>query len=822
MSEKLLTILLIEDEPAHAELVRRAFEDRGAILRDREIRLTIVETLAAARVCLTDEATRPQIIIADWRLPDGESLQLLTGSGAWGNLPIVIMTSHGNERVAVEALKAGALDYVVKSDTTLLDMPHLVERALREWTVLIERAQMEQALHASEDRFRSLVQHSTDLITIHAADGTVLYETPSAARLLGYGPQGLIGRNPFEWVHPNDVSRVQQALEQVLTRTNLGTPTEYRIRHANGEWCYMESVGVNLLDDPGICGIVLTSRDITGRKQAEAALRDSEERLRLALEAARSGTWNWDIQADCVTWSDEAARMFGRRAAELGTTYEAYLSLIYRPDVDSVVHIIGTSLLGKNQKYRIEHRVVWPDGSLHWVESLGQVYHDEQGRPRRMTGTMADVSERKQSEEALRQYVERLTTLHVIDQAILAEQPIGVIAQATLSRVQRLVPNQRAGVILFEPETQSAVVVAAVIEGEIKQTDIRFPLSNFEIKDELLQGQIHVERDITELGEPSLVEQRMAARGIRSYLDAPLIVKGELIGVMGLEAAAPDAFQGDLQAVAREVADQLAIAIQQTRLFEQNRRHAAELELRVADRTRELTAANEQLAELDRLKSKFVSDVSHELRTPIANLKLYADLLERGLPDKQAHYRAVLKQQTQRLSQLVEDILDLSRLEIARREVLFGPVDLSAVIDQIVTAHQPRAEAAGLRLSFTVTDDLPPVRGDIHQLTQVMTNLIVNALNYTPQGWVQVSMAAADGQIRVAVADSGQGIAPEDLPHIFDRFYRGREARKRDIPGTGLGLAIVKEIVEAHQGVITVDSRVNEGTTFRVDLPISL
>ena len=127
-----------------------------------------------------------------------------------------------------------------------------------------------------------------------------------------------------------------------------------------------------------------------------------------------------------------------------------------------------------------------------------------------------------------------------------------------------------------------------------------------------------------------------------------------------------------------------------------------------------------------------------------------------------------------------------------------------------------------MQLSFAVADDLPPVRGDIHQLTQVMTNLIVNALNYTPQGWVQVSMAAADGQIRVAVADSGQGSAPEDLPHIFDRFYRGREARKRDIPGTGLGLAIVKEIVEAHQGVITVDSRVNEGTTFRVDLPISL
>ena len=814
MNDNPLAILLVEDEPAHAELVRRAFEERGTA-----VRLTVVETLSAARACLADETTRPRLIIADWRLPDGESLQLLTEPGARLDIPMMIMTSHGNERVAVEAMKAGALDYVVKSDITLLDMPHLAERALREWTILAERTQMENALRASEDRFRSLVQNSTDLITIHTADGTVLYETPSAARLLGYGPDGLVGRNPLDWVHPDDAQVVQAALARVVNRTNPGTPTEYRIRHAAGEWRYMESVAINLLDNPGIQGIVLTSRDVTERKRAEAALRDSEERVRLALEAARSGTWSWDIQADCVTWSEEAARIFGRRAADLGSTYEAYLSSIHQPDVDNVVHIIGASLLGKNQKYRIEHRVIWPDGSVHWVESLGQVYHDAGGRPSRMTGTVADVSERKQAEEALRQYVERLTTLHLIDQAILAEQPIGVIAQVTLSRIQRLMPNERAGVILFEAQTE-AVVVAALMDGAIKQTNIRFPLNDFEVKDELRQGQIHVVNEVAALPAPSRVERRMLERGIRSYLDAPLLAKGELIGVLSLESVESGAFRGELGAVAREVADQLSIAIQQARLFEQNRRHAAELEQRVADRTRELTAANEQLAELDRLKSKFVSDVSHELRTPIANLKLYADLLERGQPDKQAHYRAVLKQQTQRLSQLVEDILDLSRLEIARQNALFGPVDLSAVIDQVVTAHQARAEVAGLQLSFAAQDDLPPVCGDIHQLTQVMTNLIANALNYTPRGWVRVAMTAQAGQVCVRVADSGQGIAPDDLPHIFDRFYRGREARQRDIPGTGLGLAIVKEIVELHHGALTVDSRVGEGTTFEVRLPV--
>ncbi|MBI5563922.1 MAG: PAS domain S-box protein [Chloroflexi bacterium] len=558
---------------------------------------------------------------------------------------------------------------------------------------ITERKQVEAALRVSEDRFRSLVQNASDIITVHKADGTIVYESPSAARVLGYAAGGLIGRNPIELIHPDDAQLLQTNWQEVVDQHTDGQPTELRFHRADGEWLYLEVIGKNLLEHPGIRGIVVTARDVTERRRAE---------------------------------------------------------------------------------------------------------------------------------HALRQYVERLTTLHLIDQAILSEQPIGVIAQAALSRVQRLVSNQRAEVTLFEAQTGEAIVVAGLLDGEVKPLDVHFPLSAVEARDALRRGQVHVEPDVTRLSEPSPEERRMLARGSRSYVAAPLIVKGDLIGVLNLESAELNAFHDELSVVIREVADQLAIAIQQAWLFEQNRQHAAELEQRVADRTRELTAANEQLTELDRLKSKFVSDVSHELRTPIANLKLYAGLLERGKPEKLGHYRTVLKQQTQRLSQLVEDILDLSRLEIAKQHALFGPVDLYAVIDQIVTAHQPRAEAAGLALTFAAADDLPPVRGDIHQLTQVMTNLIVNALNYTSQGGVQVTLTATDGHMRVGVVDSGQGIASDDLPHIFERFYRGRQARQRDVPGTGLGLAIVKEIVELHHGSITVDSRVDQGTTFRVDLPVNL
>jgi signal transduction histidine kinase len=249
---------------------------------------------------------------------------------------------------------------------------------------------------------------------------------------------------------------------------------------------------------------------------------------------------------------------------------------------------------------------------------------------------------------------------------------------------------------------------------------------------------------------------------------------------------------------------------------------AGTLELQVAARTRELAEANERLTELDRLKSKFVSDVSHELRTPIANLKLYIDLLTHGRPEKQAQYMAVLEQQIKRVVELVDNILELSRLEQRKaQDSVYQAVALNEVVEQVVAALQPRAEAAGLQLMCVLAHNLPPAYGDANQLAQVITNLVVNALNYTPEGYVRVSTHAQSDQVCLRVADSGSGIAPEDLPHVFERFYRGQRVPKNDIPGTGLGLSIVKEIVELHSGRIEVDSQLGQGTTFTVQLKTS-
>ncbi|NTU64687.1 MAG: HAMP domain-containing histidine kinase, partial [Chloroflexi bacterium] len=225
------------------------------------------------------------------------------------------------------------------------------------------------------------------------------------------------------------------------------------------------------------------------------------------------------------------------------------------------------------------------------------------------------------------------------------------------------------------------------------------------------------------------------------------------------------------------------------------------------------------LTELDRMKDRFVSNVSHELRTPLANTKLYLQLLERGKPDKRAEYMQTLHREVSHLEGMIEDLLDLSQLEQDKTEVWLAPVDLNALLKQASVVQQPRAETAGLGLTFEPTAKPLLARGDLLRLQQVATNLITNAINYTPAGAVHIRSFQCDDRVGFEIRDSGMGIASEDLPHVFERFYRGKRASQSNVRGTGLGLNIVKEIVDWHGGQIEVDSQVGCGSSFTVYLP---
>ncbi|MBE2223350.1 MAG: GAF domain-containing protein [Anaerolineae bacterium] len=307
-----------------------------------------------------------------------------------------------------------------------------------------------------------------------------------------------------------------------------------------------------------------------------------------------------------------------------------------------------------------------------------------------------------------------------------------------------------------------------------------------------------------------------------SALILPIPLRQEIIGIIGIGAKEMRVFQETEIRLLHRVSEELGRVLEITDLYAQLREHAAELEVRVVERTQELADANEQLQALDKMKSRFVSDVSHELRTPVTNLKLYLDLLDHKGAASLDQYLPVLQKQVDRLGQLIQDILNLSRLELGHAKLEFDLLDLNALVTEVVVAHELRAQAKELILRFEPDDALPLILGERNQLAQVVTNLVVNAINYSFEGIIYITTAVSPpNMISLTISDNGIGLLPEDLPHLFDRFYRGQQVRQSSIPGTGLGLAIADEIVRIHDGRLEVESTPGEGSTFRVLLPIS-
>ena len=225
--------------------------------------------------------------------------------------------------------------------------------------------------------------------------------------------------------------------------------------------------------------------------------------------------------------------------------------------------------------------------------------------------------------------------------------------------------------------------------------------------------------------------------------------------------------------------------------------------------------------EVSRLKSQFVSAVSHEFRSPLTSIRQLAELLDRGVPspERSRQYFKVILDESERLSRLVERVLDFSRMEEGRQEYTMAPIDTTPWLTQV--ARAAAHVLAAKRLETSIPAGLPPIVGDAEALATAVHNLLDNAAKYSPGcDTVWLSAAARTGAIAISVRDRGVGIAPEDRPHLFDRFYRGA-AMADVVKGTGLGLSLVKHIIDAHRGHVRIESAPGDGTTVTVEIPVS-
>ncbi len=295
--------------------------------------------------------------------------------------------------------------------------------------------------------------------------------------------------------------------------------------------------------------------------------------------------------------------------------------------------------------------------------------------------------------------------------------------------------------------------------------------------------------------------------------------------ILASKASGMTEWRGDEELTAILVT-QLVVAIENSALYEELWRSRQELEHKIQDRTRELASANEQLIRLNKAKSDFVSAVSHELRTPLAAIKGYAALLLSGqfgaLKQAQAERLAKIEKHTDLLTQLINNLLDIARIESGRVMMEPRAINIQEFFASVIDVLKPQLDAKHLRLALDV-DGVTRFVADPTHLPRVFVNLLSNAVKYTPEGGTITVTVQQQGDTLVStVKDQGCGIAPHDLPKLFQEFYRAANPVNEHVRGTGLGLALAKRIVEAHQGQIWVTSEVDKGTTFTFTLPAEL
>ncbi len=417
----------------------------------------------------------------------------------------------------------------------------------------------------------------------------------------------------------------------------------------------------------------------------------------------------------------------------------------------------------------------------------------------------------EQTEKAQRS-AQRLSTLHEIDRAILAAQSIESLAAEALSRLKPILPSDQAAVLTFNWDTNQARILAGEIAGDVAQRVVSI---SERVSLEWLRNReptFYVE-DIATLNPRPPALERQLADGYHSFLAVALLVEDNLIGDLTLFARQTAAFSSQDQEIAREIAAQLAIAIQQEKLRSQLQGYASELEQRVAERTVKLEEINHEL-------ESFTYSVSHDLRAPLRTIQGFAQaLLEDygdSLDELGQEYARYLVEGAMQMDTLITDLLAYSRL--SRTEIQLQPIALDAVVQEAL--HQLSTQLQERQAMVSIESPLPEVMGHRSILVQVITNLLSNALKFVePDIQPQVRVWAQKEQdwIRLWVMDNGIGIAPEHQERIFRIFERLHGVES--YPGTGIGLAIVRKGVERMGGRMGVESQPGTGSRFWLALP---
>lgn len=763
-----LTVLIIDDCVEDREVYRRY------LLQDKEYDYTILEEESGEGGLELCRQFQPDGILLDFLLPDLDGLEFLEQlkQQAQGAMPAVIMlTGYGNEAVAVQAMKRGVQDYLVKGQTTGELLRSTIHSA-------IKNAQLSQQLQRSEERFRTSIENMLDCFGIYSAirnhtgkisDFRIDYVNAAACEFNQMTKEEQLGQKLCEVLPMHQENGLFDGYCQVV---ETGKPLVkesllYTSFYGKQQLTKAFDIRIAKMAD----GFVASWRDVTEKKQAEEQLQESQRLIERITNTTPGILYVYDlIEQQNVYIFGQVTKLLGHTSQEIQAQGTEFLRQFMHPeDLISVSTFFERFNSAKDgdileNEYRMRHA----NGEWRWFSSRDTIFtRNADGSPRQIVGTAFDITQRKLAEDALRQSEERYRYLSdAVPQIVWICNPQGECEHI----------NQK----WTEFTGQSVEQAMGFGWTEVVHPDDTAPIMGGWI------AQVH----IGELYENELRYRRRDGTYCW-HLARGLPIKDEQGHIVRWFGTSTD------------INDRKQLEAERNKLLqlEQTARAAAE----IANST----------------KDEFVAMVSHDLRSPLNAIMGWAKLLRTRQMDTASMNNALetIERNAKSQAALLEDLLNMSRIIQGKLQLDLKQVNLAAIVAGAIETAYPSANAKNIHLESVVDQSIPLIRGDWNRLLQVLGNLLSNAIKFTPSGGrVKVELLRNGSNAEISVSDTGIGIKPEFLPHVFERYCQGDRTHKQG--GLGLGLAIARHLVELHSGTIQVASPgVGLGSTFTVKLP---
>ena len=592
------------------------------------------------------------------------------------------------------------------------------------------------------------------------------YWTPEVYRIYDLEPNTVIDHfnHSLNYFSPDDVSRITAAFKRCW-QEGIGYDLEFHITTGLGNEKWIRAKAQPILENKQVVRIIGSLGDISTQKRIEKEINDAkrnieenELRLRLAIETGRFGIWDWDDKGNTMVWNDRMFELYEADAANSDLTdSNIWDKKIHPEDLPLVLEGIKSDLLTKG-KARCSYRIILNNGEVRYLETQANPIRDTNGDILRVIGVVKDITEQKLVEIALRESEERYRNLFQRSQAVLL-----------------LVDSETAAIVDANP---AACNYYGWSKGQLLQMKINEinMLDDEQVKNEMANA-------VLEKRNYFVFKHRLANNTIRfvEVYSSPLTLTGRKL----------------LYSIIHDITD---------------RKKAEE----------DLVVAKAKAEESDRLKTAFLANMSHEIRTPLNGILGFSDLmLDPFYTDEQkVEFSEIIKQNGRNLEAIITDIMDISKIESGLLDLSMQQFSVAKLIEDIAREQSIECRQKGLELRIAKQKEDALIKSDRVRIAQVLSNLVGNAIKFTEWGSVEIGYHLVNDKfIRIYVKDTGIGIATEFHEKIFERFRQVESAYTRKYGGNGLGLTIAKQLTELMGGHIWVESEVDKGSLFAIEIP---